>query len=157
MLGPEALQLFRDLRHYLRQATGKQRSFQFLLEHVSVAVQREPGACRRHLSAKKTVPLADEGLCGRNVLLSKIKPSTLSLAKSPCHTGVQTLSLFERLAAFLRLQPLKTFLHHIWYTLPAVMSLTVTSFLTKALSPYHLKRSGDKQPCLKICLHLEAF
>ena len=40
VLGPEALQLFRDLGHRLREATREQRSYQFLLQRVSVAVQR---------------------------------------------------------------------------------------------------------------------
>ena len=40
MLGPEALQLLRDLGHHLREATGEQRSYQFLLQRVAVAVQR---------------------------------------------------------------------------------------------------------------------
>ena len=40
VLGPEALQLLRDLGHRLREATGEQRSYQFLLQRVSVAVQR---------------------------------------------------------------------------------------------------------------------
>ena len=40
VLGPEAFQLLRDLGHRLREATGEQRSYQFLLQRVSVAVQR---------------------------------------------------------------------------------------------------------------------
>ena len=40
VLGPEALQLLQDLGHRLREATGEQRSYQFLLQRVSVAVQR---------------------------------------------------------------------------------------------------------------------
>ena len=40
VLGPEALQLFQGLGHRLREATGEQRSYQFLLQRVSVAVQR---------------------------------------------------------------------------------------------------------------------
>ena len=40
VLGPEALQLLRDLGHRLREATGEQRSYQFLLQRVSMAVQR---------------------------------------------------------------------------------------------------------------------
>ena len=40
MLGPDALQLLQDLRHCLREVTGEQKSFHFLLQQVSVAVQR---------------------------------------------------------------------------------------------------------------------
>ena len=39
VLGSEALQLLRDLGHRLREAIGKQRSYQFLLQRVSVAVR----------------------------------------------------------------------------------------------------------------------
>ena len=39
VLDSEALQLLWDLGHRLREATGKQRSYQFLLQRVSVAVQ----------------------------------------------------------------------------------------------------------------------
>ena len=44
VLSPEALQVFWDLGHCLREATGEQRSYQFLLQRVSVAVQH--GGCR---------------------------------------------------------------------------------------------------------------
>ena len=40
VLGPEALQLLWNLGHRLREATGEQRSYQFLLQQVSRAVQR---------------------------------------------------------------------------------------------------------------------
>ena len=46
VLVPEALQLLQDLGHYLGEATGEQRSYQFLLQRVSVAVAvREHGGC----------------------------------------------------------------------------------------------------------------
>ena len=39
MLGPEALPFLQDLGHQLKEATGEPRSYQFLLQQVSVAVQ----------------------------------------------------------------------------------------------------------------------
>ena len=44
VLGPEALHYLQDLGRHLREATWEQRSFQFLLQHVSMAVQRENAA-----------------------------------------------------------------------------------------------------------------
>ena len=40
VLGPEALLFLRDLGHRLKEATGEPRSHQFLLQRLSVAVQR---------------------------------------------------------------------------------------------------------------------
>ena len=40
VLGPEAHHFLKDFGRRLREAAGEQRSFQFLLQRVSVAVQR---------------------------------------------------------------------------------------------------------------------
>ena len=37
--GPQALSLFRELGQRLKKATGEQRSYQFLIQRVSVAIQ----------------------------------------------------------------------------------------------------------------------
>ena len=37
--GPQALSLFRELGQHLKKATGEQRSYQFLIQRVSVAIQ----------------------------------------------------------------------------------------------------------------------
>ena len=40
VLGPEAHHFLQDLGRHLKEATGEQGSFQFLLQRISVAVQR---------------------------------------------------------------------------------------------------------------------
>jgi hypothetical protein len=44
-LGEEAMQFFRDVGHRVAAETGEPRSLQFLLQRVSVAVQRGNAAC----------------------------------------------------------------------------------------------------------------
>ena len=37
--GPQALSLFRELGQHLKKTTGEQRSYQFVIQRVSVAIQ----------------------------------------------------------------------------------------------------------------------
>ena len=40
LFGPETLSFLKDLGHHLQQTTGDSQSYQFLLQHLSIAIQR---------------------------------------------------------------------------------------------------------------------
>ena len=61
VLGPEVHHFLQDLGCHLREATREQRSFQFLLQRVSVAVQRGIAAAVLG-SMKGSTDLGWEGL-----------------------------------------------------------------------------------------------
>ena len=44
-LGEEACTFFRDLEHWIQAVTSEPRSVQFLMQRLSVAVQRGNAAC----------------------------------------------------------------------------------------------------------------
>ena len=57
-LGPEALNFFRELGHRLRRMTGEPKSLQFLLQRLSIAVQR--GNAAAVLGAVGRLPSIDD-------------------------------------------------------------------------------------------------